>query len=122
MKCGVCFKPLKSQSGVCEYCFYSADDLTALAPKAHVEVVLSPGYQAFAQMLVSYQGLNPSELQMKIYSDAQDIKALRRLLIRLYRKVSRELQNTDLSQRAKAILIARKKKLSIHIKSLKGVA
>ena len=120
MKCSVCFKQLRKRSGVCPYCFYSADDLTLVAPKAHINVVRSSSYQAFAEMLKKYDGLDCVELRMKIYCDSNDRQNLLKLLKSLYKEVVERMKSTGLSPKTRLILEARHKGLVSKIKRLQS--
>lgn len=119
MKCSVCFKPLRSQSGICPWCSYAARDLTAPVPKTFAEVIRTPSYQAFAEMLRRHDALDTEELQMKLYSDARARRHLRELLKTLYRRLCHQLKATTLRDQTRFILEERKRSLLLRIHQLK---
>ncbi len=120
MKCSVCFRQLRKRSGVCPHCFYSAEDLTLAAPRAHINVVRSSSYQAFAEMLRKYDGLDCTELRMKIYCDSNDRHNLLKLLRVLYKELVESMNSKSLSPKTRLILEARQKSLVAKIKRLRS--
>jgi hypothetical protein len=115
MKCGVCFHLIKVKSDVCPFCYYVATDLTKIPPRRYVDVVMSPGYQAFGEMLKKCGKLDPIELRMKLYRDSKDNRMLGKLLRYLKKKVESTLLIKEINSGSRTVLEAKLRKLSNQI-------